>query len=283
MSMQSIHSILFSITKLNEKAYQLDTVFLDATASSVSKKTAVFIQQKPLGPDQTLDVYSQNGKCCDPPSNLFKNKHLQLLTSQDEIGIKSAAQKMQTVESLGLSVLVLDMKDENASYLDRESIIEAEETICDFYKQPSVDPGYLTRAKKVHALFQTTLPLDFVLCEGALKCNILKNFSEPEAEFLLHTKKGAIAFCQYAEFYMNSFKFGQETRDSFAEDYFRPVSSRFDAFQPQSKNTTWYPAAYKEIYSPRGEFFQVLKPIFSISGELDEARAITSISMEMKS
>lgn len=280
----SIHSIVkssFNLNYLNEASYEIEVHFCDVAGSLISKKSAVFTQQHSVTFGETWDVYSQNGVCCDPLLNLFKDKHTSLFKHPDERGIKKAAQyRKEVCQSSG--VLVLDMKDKDKKYLDKAMISKSEEVISDFFRTKKVDSDFLPRAKKLHGVFQEALPIGFVLCEGSLKCDILNHFSDVECDYFLNTPAGRVDFCQVAEFYMNGFKFGQEVRGIFSEKYFLSTLSHSTSFKPQSKSTVWYPEAYKEIYSLDGTFAQVMKPFFSVSGSFDAKSGITSMSLEVK-
>lgn len=281
MSMQSIVKSSFDLTYLNEKSYEIDVHFWNVAGCVVSKKSAVFTQVQSVTSGETWDVYSQNGVCCDPILNLFKDKYACLFKHADERGIKKAADYRKGLSQIS-GVLVLDMKDQNKKYLDKMTISKSEEVVSNFLKTKKVNADFLPRAKKLHAVFQESLPIAFVLCEGSLKCDILHNFSDVESDYFLNTAQGRVDFCQVAEFYMNGFKFGQEARGIFSEKYFLSTSSCSTSFKPQSKSTVWYPEAYKEVYSLDGPFATVMKPFFSVFGDFDAKSGITSMTLEVK-
>jgi hypothetical protein len=120
------------------------------------------------------------------------------------------------------------------------------------------------------------------LCEGSLKGDLLKlgGFSDREVEFL-NSKQGASHFCQCAEFFMNGFKLGysvcNDTTEFSGSKYIKPISGRFSAFKPQSISTVFYPAQYKEMYSPQGGYAQSLQPIYSVEGDYEESMQITTL------
>ncbi|MBS0606965.1 MAG: hypothetical protein JSR57_08445 [Verrucomicrobia bacterium] len=78
---------------------------------------------------------------------------------------------------------------------------------------------------------------------------------------------------------MNGFKFGHAVTGISADHYIKPITNK--VFHPFEKSTVWYPALYKEIYSPEGEFANTLKPIFSIFGLFDAKTKITQMSVEL--
>lgn len=277
---QAIHNASFAITPLHEQAYQLDIAFLDKTGDKLSNNSTIFSQQKGIQSGEILDIYSQNGVSCNPTVNLFQNQANQLFSTQDERGIIKAAKKIKSSKLTGPVVLVLDLKDQEKKYANIEGITQSEKAVCEFYKQGSSNSDYLKRAKKVHSLLKQA-PLDFVICEGSLKHDLLHNFSEAEAEWLL-SKEGGLLFCQYAEYYMNGFKFGHESTQIHSKKYITPISSKYDSFQAHSKSKVWYPKIYKDVYASEGQFMSTLKPVFSIEGCYEESSGITSISVEVK-
>lgn len=261
--MNAISQCSFSLKSLHEQAYQLKVQFPNG-----SNKIFTFIQQSSLEKGEIVDIYSQNGACSASILNgLFQKKDVQ--------GIQKAVAKLQ--EPLGPSVMALDLHDPNTGYVDcQETIPVCEEAVCSFLKESTADGTTSKSAKKVHALFQKTL--DFVICEGSLKMDLLKGFSPQQVDYFL---SAPASFCQCAELFMNSFKFGQEVDGILAEKYIKSVSSKFSVFKPYEKSTVFYPAMYKEIYSVDGSFAKGLKPVFSVSGGFDAVSKITTISLEM--
>ncbi len=156
------------------------------------------------------------------------------------------------------------------------SVAKCEEVVCDFFKQEITNSAISSRSKKIHTLIQKNYPLDFVLCEGSLKMDILKygGFLDKEIEYFQKTKIGAKSFCQCAEFFMNAFKLGQEVRAHegtfLGEKYFIPISKKYAVLKPQKKSTVFYPSSYKELYSLEGDFAKVMSSIFSVSGQFDK-------------
>lgn len=259
--MNAVSHCSFSLKSLHEQAYQLKVQFPDE-----SDKIFTFIQQFPLEKGEIVDIYSQNGSCNSSILNgLFQKRDIQ--------GIQKAVAKLQ--KTLGPTVMVLDLHDPNTGYVDCEETIPlCEETVCSFLKENKATTS--KSAKKIHALFQETL--DFVICEGSLKMDLLKGFSPQQVDYFLGD---STSFCQCAEFFMNSFKFGQEVDGILAEKYIKSVSSKFSVFKPYEKSTVFYPSNYKPIYGIDKPFAKTLKPVFSVTGDCDEVSNITTISLEM--
>lgn len=267
MSVQSINKSTFSLTPLNESAYALNIAFSDKDGSLLSTKAFTFIQDPSAKEGEIFDIYSQNGACNRP-----------LFTTKDFKGLQLAASKLQLEKPKHPTVLVLDLKDSNKKYLEGFEIAQHEAVVCDFFQNGKIDPYLSKQAKKIVPLFQGTCPLDFVLCEGSLKKDLIHQFSDTQAEYFLSSSEGPISFCQCAEYFMNGFKFGQEVTGIPADHYIVPISNK--VFHPFQKSTVWYPALYKEIYSPEGEFAKTLKPVFSVSGAFDVKTQITQMSVE---
>lgn len=258
----------FTLTHLHSQAYELDVTFATNDAPEASKKQFTFIQQSPAYIPEIVDIYSQNGTCLKTISQLF--------TKKDEKGIEQAAQKWSEENPCTPSLLVLDLKDESQSYKNKALIQEKELAFSDFLQEDSL---HLTRrAQKIHQIFEQKLPLDFILCEGALKCDLLHQFSDAQADYFLHSRKGRLDFCQYAEPYMTAFKLGQTVKGFTAQDYFLAPSHK--SFKPAEISTVWYPAAYEEIYSIESPFFDVMRSIFSLTGSKDPLTHISTISVK---
>lgn len=271
--MLPIYNASFSITPLHEKAYQVDISFLDKGGIKLSDKSVTFYQQNEIPSGNILDIYSQNGTSSDQVVNLFKNHEKQLFTSNDEKGIKKAVAKIKSTKSIDPTVLVLDLKNQDKSYSNIDEITKSEKAVCNFYKKNSVDSDYLPRAKKIHNALKGLI--DFVICEGSLKHDLLQDFSDTQAEWLI-SKEGSLLFCQYAEFYMNGFKFGQESKSILSTKYIELISPKFNSFKPCSKSTVWYPKSYKDIYSLTGHFMTTLKNVFSIEEQFEKQTDITT-------
>ncbi len=247
---------IFTLKPLHEKAYEL------SIKCAGSDKSFIFTQQQDLNKGEILDVYSQNGF---------------VFTSSDEKGVKNAAKKLALATPHGPVVFVLDIKDAEKSYLDLSTISKCEEAVCSFFEQ-NMASSTLKHANKIHALLSSKL--SHIICEGSLKAELVKTFSEAQADYLLNTPAGAIDFCQITEFFMNGFKFGQEAPGILAQDYICSLSD--SAFKPCESSTVWYPALYEKVYAPTGAFAQSLMPVFSVSGSLDAKSKITTLTMEMK-
>ncbi len=266
----SVSRVLFSLSPLNGDAYQLDASFIGSENSVVSRRRTVFQQKTVPEVGQVFDIWSHNGVACSPIA----------FSSRDIKELRHAVQRKEEIN--GLSVVALDLQDEQQLYRDKEQIQRAEGVVCDFYRGKQSSDS-LDRVQKVQDILVRVLPVDSVLCEGRLKCDLLGTFSEQEIEFFLKKGTGSLSFCQYAEFFMNAFKMGQEPTGMpiFALNYFESIRR---PFHPQLTSTVWYPASYKDLYSFEGSFMKEMRNVFSLT-ELctDPESKITAITMRKKS
>jgi hypothetical protein len=270
--------------------YELQIKFLDKSDGVVSTRKFSFAQPKPAqvskddskvslaqaSMDELLDVYSQNGVCGE---ELLKN----LFTKKDEQGVKKAAAVVKALAFKGPTMLVLDLKDPLTGYKPNalDTIAKAEKVVCDFFKSKGASNQASKHGNKIHS----AVALDFVLCEGSLKQDLLKSggFTASEVDYF-HTAAGVQSLCQCAEFFMNAFKMGEQVQGGafLAAKYIVPVSGKFAAFKPCIKSTVLYPALYKEIYSLQGAFAKVLSTVYALFGKYDAATKITTMSVVAK-
>jgi hypothetical protein len=283
--MSVISKSSFSLIPLNESAYELNVQFLNENGSSISEKKFTFLQQHPVEKGKVLDVFTKNGSC--GPAFL---KHL--FQKSDEQFAKKVSAKLNACTVSGPLTGVLDIKEPHTGYIPcsacEQNVAESEEVVCNFFSKKEIDSSLSSHAKKIHSIFHSSLPVDFVICEGTLKTDLLKNggFTDKEIEYFQNTSSGAISLCQCAEFFMNGLKLGQEAQNTSgyfqAEKFIKPISGKFACFLPYQSSTVFYPALYKDIYSPEGEFTQVLHPVFSVTSTFDEDTKITTLNVEKK-
>ena len=282
MQSSNITGSTFKVIPLNEGAYQLSVQFSNGQ-ENVSNKTFTFYQLPSVQKGMILDVITKNG--------ISQSQILETFTNRDVKEAKSVTSMLNSTHLSFPKVAVLDLKDSHSHYTPcaecEHSIAVNEQYVCDFFKSSLTPPVQNNPAQKLHHLFHTILPIDFVICEGSLKQALVKKggFSDKEVEFL-YTKVGAVAFCQLAEFFMNGFKTGQTARatasEYLAEHFITPLSSRFPSFKPYQESVVYYPGTYKQIYSPEGDFAQILKPVFSITGDYNQINKITTLSFSRK-
>ncbi|MBS0603413.1 MAG: hypothetical protein JSS60_00075 [Verrucomicrobia bacterium] len=79
---------------------------------------------------------------------------------------------------------------------------------------------------------------------------------------------------------MNAFKLGQSAASSsyvFSGDkYFSVLSGGLKTFVPKTTSVVYYPSQYSKIYSLDGTFAQMLKGVFSLQGQWDPEKKVTT-------
>lgn len=264
-----VGNLNFSLTSHHAQAYELEVIFPPLSeGGSSSSKTFTFLQGNDVASGKIVDIYSLNGVC---QREMFK--------MDDGVAIQKAKEKWEDEEVKDPTILVLDLKDSHLSYEDHHKIKKYEKIVSSFFAGAREGASVKAKdAKKLEPLSKPRGIVDFVLCEGSLKHDLLKYFSPAQGEYLL-SKQGGTGFCQCAEFVMNGFKFGQEVKGIEAHNYVSPLSNK--EFHPYQTSTVWYPPLYKEMYSIDGRFVRVLKSVFSITGAFDEEKKITSLDVEV--
>ncbi|MES2345256.1 MAG: hypothetical protein V4494_04895 [Chlamydiota bacterium] len=130
----------------------------------------------------------------------------------------------------------------------------------------------------MHGFFHKKL--DFILNEGSLKQDLLKNggFSEEEICYLqIHTPD----FCQITEFFMNGFKLGMHTAEFSADKYIVPLSTA--SFTSFTKSTVFLPPSYAKIYSSLATGVPgALKNCFEVSRIFEPKTKVTTLSVGVK-
>jgi len=256
---------MFNITPLHENAYELNVHF-----SNNSVKTFTFSQHASVKEGNLSDVFTKNGLCSTPLQ--FQKRDLQ--------EAKNVVSHLQSKDPI---IAVFDLKEPHTHYIPCSScentIAKSEELVCNFFQGKRVNSLVSNHAEKI----RTQLSLDYILCEGSLKEDLLKNggFSDQEIE---HLNSNSMQFCQLAEFFMNGFKLGQSCKNHdtefLAEKYIKPISNTI--FESYKKSTVFYPSLYKNMYSVEGNFAKTLSSVFSVSGEFSEKTQITTLIVEKK-
>ncbi len=277
-SYANVSSSSFSLKVLNESAYDFMVHFYDGKGHSVGDAKFTFIQEGNPSEEVIVDVFTKNGSCS--PNLLSK-----LFSRSDVKEAKRAALKLGS-QVTSTVMGVLDLKHPEFGYLKGgEWIGDCEKEVCAFFQSSTACGGVSTSSKNLHQLFKSSLPVDFILCEGSLKVDLVQQggFTEGQLSYF-HTKPGVVSFCQTAEFFMNAFKLGEV-------GYAGPVSFQGEhfitsvggkAFQPCQVSSVLYPPLYKNVYSVEGEFAQVMSSVFSVTGGFDPATQITTLNVEKK-
>lgn len=265
-----------------DKGYKLQIAFLKKNQEVVSYRTVLFKQKEKAAIGETLDIYSQNGVHLE--SEFLKN----LFKSRDEKGMKLSAGKFKTIEPLKegkrITLITLDIQDGNERYENAGDIQKSESDYVNFLRKKEPPASLSARAKKIQKLFTETFTCDFVLKEGSLKHSILDLFSNDEKKWLQKEPEGKLAFCECAEFYMTFFKLGYTDDKHTIQDYFVPVKSTTEAFEPLAKSTVWYPDSYKDLYAIDSAYSKSVKDVFTLALAPSEQKSkITAITAGIKS
>lgn len=279
--MSAAFETTFHLKPLNENAYNLIINFKEQSGAS-NKRKFTFKQQSSVEEGVILDVFTKNGKC--------QNSLLAQLFNQREVkeAKNSSIQAKKMNSSFSSTVAVFDLKTASQGYLPclEQPIAQSESVVCEFFKQETFKGTNSKKAKEIYTIFKNQLPLDFIICEGSLKSDLLQHggFSDREIEYL-NSSSGSTSFCQLAEFFMNAFKLGQSSISSAvyefnAQNYIKPIQTA--SFKPQRESQVFYSSLYQELYSPSGQFASTLKPIFSVSGNYFADTQITLLTVEKK-
>lgn len=284
MSINSISSASFNIEAYHDNAYALSIQFSNNENKKISEKSFIFTQTLPPQESKIWDVYTKNSTC-HPLKKIFRKPDV----DQANLVFKHMTSlSLLPISSNEPLIATFDFQDSKSKYLDAlGSIAHSEVEICDFIKNKIAKGSEY--AKNIHSLFKNSIPLDFLMCEGSLKKDLLtKGGFAPEQIVYLNSSKGngSKDFCQMAEFFMNGFKFGQSIQDNAAQfngkDYIQPISNRFEAFKPGHVSTTFYPPEYKDMYALDGPFAEKLSSVFVKSGGFSESTQITTLKLQRK-
>jgi|GEM_PF-2283514 len=271
----------FSLISHNKAAYQLEIDFIDKAGSSLSKKQVNFAQDRAPVKERLWDVASINSKC---GSHLFEKSDFAPINAALAYYTSSASLDTDPI------IVTLDLKDTHDLYVCTDclegAISTEEDAVCEFFRNPKLELPNKSTRKKIHSLFHTVHPVDFVLREGSLKKGVLKKglFSDAEADFFQN--RGGKAFCQLAEFFMNAMKLGYVARSSSGDfpldEYVSCVSRAPIDFGPFATSTVLYPPVYGEMYSPTGAFFRTLRTVHCVDGAVDPKSGITTVNVAAK-
>lgn len=267
----------FSIQNLNELAYEL-TVQFPKGKTNGSTRTFVFKRELDVKEGRVFDVFTKNASCSHNP--------LQgLIKSCDIEDAVSAAQTLITLKSDGdTSLAVFDFKDSENGYLPLTTHIQdAEHAVCEVFQGPKVTQKNL---ELIQRLFKGQLKVKYLLGEGGLKQDLLKNggFSFEEIGYL-NSQPGSGAFCQLTEFFMHSLKLGETPCGGGQEPfefgkYIKPLGS--SPYKPVALSTVFYPKCYKKIYSLDSPVATAMRSVFQLTGGFQTQSKITLWDLKRK-
>jgi len=185
-------------------------------------------------------------------------------------------------------LMVIDFKDSSITYSDRDEISENEASFAKFLKEPLSKKASPAQAA-AHRVIRESSRINFIINEGTLKADLLKNTFKDQQRAFFQKQKNYALFCQLCELMMNAFKQGQEVVvDSYQylpNDYIVSLSSSVSSLVIDKKNLpvspvlqTYYPKVYKETYSNKSEYYNIIKNISEVSYHNDD-KEITTITV----
>lgn len=169
--------------------------------------------------------------------------------------------------------LVIDFKDKAQRYDCLQDISLAESDFAAFFRGDGSDKKNIQA--EIYNLFKKC-KVDFFINEGSLKANLLKKaFSSEQSDFFQNSEKGSQLLCQLCELIMNGFKQGCEVVVNGCQfnpnDYIAFVNgfaggkkdgSGEEVKLPPIRLITLYPKCYKETYSIKSIYYQLITNIF---------------------
>jgi hypothetical protein len=183
--------------------------------------------------------------------------------------------------------LVIDFKDCNKRYDLLAEIGAAENEFATFFKGDGSNKKDIQA--EIYNLFKSC-KIDFFINEGSLKANLLKKaFSPEQSDFFQKDEKGSQILCQLCEVIMNGFKQGcgvvvngiQLNPDeyiSFVNNFLeKEEEGRKEVKLPPIRLLTLYPNCYKETYSHKSTYFELITSIFRTSHENKNNTTIITI------
>lgn len=184
--------------------------------------------------------------------------------------------------------IVIDFKDRAERYNCLEEISRAENNFAAFFRGDC--PGKYKIQADIYNLFKEC-KVDFFINEGSLKADLLKKaFSPEQSDFFQNSKNGSQLLCQLCEVIMNGFKHGCEVVVNGCQfnpnDYISFINSFVekkegenceDGKLPPARLITLYPPYYKDIYSIKSAYYQLITNVFRLTHEDKNNTTIISI------
>ncbi len=273
----------FRTVPLSGEAYEFITEFFDTENRSHSEITVVFNRSRDFREGTIVDIYSQNGKCDETdPLELLGNGPSHLFSQHDIRGLNRVASLLTTLDPNDRTVLVLDLKDSNGSYINPAQIVNAEKVVCEYIGNPDPARDLGKRAKRAHEIFHSTVRVDHVLKEGSLKNTLLQFLSEDQAQyFLCRGAEGHSAFCELTEPFINALKLGHSIpRVQDSTSFFSPMK-REKPFHPGTVSIVHYPEQYNDLYSPHSPIPRALRNSFpNFNMAVNELTRTTSMTID---
>jgi len=221
------------------------------------------------------DIYPLNGT--------VKGRKFKITDFVRPIHRKEIEQHVQILDEIDCKkeharCLVIDFKDKTKRYDCLEDISVAENDFAAFFRGDGSDKKNIQA--DIYNLFKKC-KIDFFINEGSLKANLLKKaFSSEQSDFFQNNENGSQLLCQLCEVIMNGFKQGCETvvngcqfnpNDyiSFVKDFVEEKEDEDckEVKLPLIRLLTLYPNCYKETYSLKSAYYQLITNIFRTNHE----------------
>lgn len=229
-----------------------------------------------------IDLYPLNGT--------VKGRKFKITDFVRPIHRKEIEQHIEILDEIdcekgGIRCLVIDFKDKTKRYDCLEDISSAENDFAAFFRGDGSDKTSIQA--DIYNLFNRC-KVNFFINEGSLKANLLKKaFSPEQSNFFQDSEKGSQLLCQLCEVIMNGFKQGCEVVVNGCQfnpnDYISFINNVVEKKEDKSCEgeklpaiglITLYPNCYKETYSIKSAYYQL---ITNISRTIHEDKNGTTI------
>jgi hypothetical protein len=172
----------------------------------------------------------------------------------------------------GIRCLVIDFQDKYTCYNNLEKISFVELSFAEFFRKSS--------GKTIYYLFKRC-NIDFIINEGTLKASLIKSALTPEqSTYFQGSKAGSDLFCQICEVVMNGFKQGCEVEVngiSFHPDHYISFIGERKKWT-STHLITFYPATYKDTYSEKSLYYQLITNLFKTTHRVENGTTIITIN-----
>ncbi|MFA6915778.1 MAG: hypothetical protein WC222_05230 [Parachlamydiales bacterium] len=265
-----------TVSFLNEYAYEVHIHFKLQNQSS-SEQVFVFKEEQKPSSGAVVDVFTKNAVCHKSlVKKIFTRKEVQEATD--------VVKQFQASQVEGTKVAVFDLQNPITRYLPAGEIADCENVVQTFFTQKYLLAGH---PKKVHELFQRELKVDYLLCEGSLKTDILMQGGLEDHQITyLNSSEGALGFCGFTEYFMHGLKLGHTittpSKNTLeGSKYFKAIGTE-EAYKPRQSSTVFYPFQYRDMYSVTGKYAKSLADSFTVSGRYYESTKISILNTALK-
>lgn len=261
---------------------------LELSTSEISSAGTPFAHYfQELGTRPSLlcsDVQPLNGSCKKNEGRFLKD----LIRKEHVEDLQTCLQSLSGSE--GVRVFVLDLKDTENSYRNRDQIARNEVNVSTFLM--AVEPKEVSPRKTFHQLIHTN-QVDFFLREGLLKTDILAQLSPEFSGYFTEDPEGGQKLCQLCEIIMNLFKQGYQVSglgSEFHPQHYFLQTRRWEVLSELECSAvdhthnvaleTVYPRHYENLYSERELYFQAISQVWDATHSCDSNTHVTRISIQ---